>query len=226
MGLKDLFIVNENSKKEPKVETTPKFTTKFPSGNNIVEPVVPVNTITEVTPVDINCDPHIDTVIELYEKGFANLNLPGYDYYEFLQAVTAGGIDNPHAYQMAYTMGQSMDSSITKEKLIEQSQHYLSEIDKVYNQYVQNGQTKRNEVSTQKSAESTQLSEEISELNNKIATLQESLAIKQTQLAQIDAKYDPILSDLDCKILANDTAKNKLVETITKVTNRINSNIK
>lgn len=228
MGFKDLFFVDDSSK-EKKVEEKVVHTNQFPDSNVQQPTAAPVNSApaTNTTPyVSPQCQPHMDKILALYEKGFNNLNKPGYDFFEFFKAVTSGGISNPQIYSMAITMGLSLDPTVTKEKLLADAQYYLDEIEKVFNGYVENGNMKRTETINLMNSERETLSSDLSALRARAAEIASEIAQKESALSEIDNKYKPTLDDIDCKLMANDLAKNRLVESITTVKNGITNNLK
>ena len=123
MALKDLLFIKEDQPKKAVSETKTKFPDALPKSEDMK--------------ANLNkfpsCDPYIEDVIEIYDNGFNALNMSGYDFYEFYKAIVASGDTSPIVYKMAFNMGKSMDPSLTKEKLITQSDFYLGEIDKVHN---------------------------------------------------------------------------------------------
>jgi len=221
------------NKSEPKKEV-PKdsgksFTSKFPSSETTTK-TMPNSTPSVETPVvtsasDPACAPHMSKILDMYENGFKGLNQDGYDFFEFYQAIIAAGVSNAAAYKMALTMASTMDSSVSKESLLSQSQFYINEINKVYNDYVSNGNSKRNEIIQQKANEEASLSNELKEIDSEIARLTALKVTKQNSLTAIDGSYQPTLVDIDCKLMANDEAKNKIINSIESVVNGIKSNV-
>src|SRR3972149_10326064 len=138
MAFKDLFIVSEDKSKDKKTKDTKKetYTSKFPSSSEPAKsfgggtksgfPVMEVST-DEAPPiptlnVPLECASQMDSIMELYEKGFEKLNQPGIEFFEFFQAVVDAGADNPPAYKMAMKLLMSMEKTMTKNSLITQSQ--------------------------------------------------------------------------------------------------------
>lgn len=237
MGFKDLFINDGNSTEDKKVEVVQEqkqtsFASKFPSSGPTATPTVatpayvpPVTAAAPITPDNPACGPHMDKIMGLYEQGFDSLNMDGYDFYEYFQAVVQTGVNNPAMYAMALTMAQSMDKSVTKESLLSQSQFYIDEINKVYNGYVENGDAKRKSLLAAKSNDETMLTTELSGINNEIARLTQLKITKEAELTTIDGKYSPDITDVECKSMANDMAKEKIIATINTVVDGINKNI-
>jgi hypothetical protein len=242
MGLKDLFIVSDEKpidKPVEQIKEVPKTTTKFPTSTPKAEEPSAFSAFgfgssPTPTPVQTNFQPTAQGVtneqlakaFDVYQNGFDSLNQPGYDFYEFYQAVMGGGIENPQIYTMAFAMGSAMDRSITKDKLLMQSDFYLTEINKVYNDFVAKGNAKRQEVINQKNHENQSLVGELDLMKQQLEQLQIQIADRQAKLSAIDSKYNPILGEVEGKLVANDQAKHKIVSTIEQVKQGITNNLK
>lgn len=239
MGLKDLFIVSdENTDNKPVQEPVKQVapsTTKFPSSTPKAEEATSnafgfgfgsAPTPTPTYQSSNVSNEALAKTLEMYEAGFDSLNQPGYDFYEFFKTVMAGGADNPAIYGMAFGMGSAMDKSITKDKLLVQSDFYITEINKVYNDYVAKGNGKRQEVINQKNHENESLLGELNLMRQQLEQLQVQISDRENKLSVIDSKYGPILNEVDSKIAANDLAKQKIVGSIELVKNGIINNLK
>ena len=235
MGLKDLFIVSdENANEQPKQEVVKPTTstTKFPTSETTEEPSSifsafgfgKTETPTPSMPTQVSNE-HLEKAFELYQKGFDSLNQPGYDFYEFYQAVMQAGPTNPQIYAMALTMASAMDKSITKDKLVQQSEYYLAEINKVYQDYNSKGLSKKQDLTAQKQHENESLVGELSLLRQQLEAIQTQIADRENKLSVIDVKYAPMMSEVDSKLSANDMAKNKIVQSIEQVKNGIINNL-
>ena len=162
----------------------------------------------------------------MYETGFEGLNMEGYDFFEFYKAILSAGADNPAVYPMAFTMAQTMDKKITKDSLTSQSDFYVQEISKVHTKYVENGTSKKNELLNRKEEERQQLNTEVQNLKMQIEALTNQMNNAQNNLTQIDNKYANDLLEVDCKLMANDLAKNNLLASINKVKQGLINNVK
>jgi len=241
MSFKDLFIVNDNKQTEKKKTFdggTKKFKNSFPTSetekvdtsttpkdffNNPKDVFKPTETLTPNSDV---CEPHMDKIMSMYEEGFNKMNQDGYDFFEFFKGVVeADGVDNPTVYKMALSMAKNMGGSVTKESLLNQADYYLKEINTVYEHYVSLGKTKRSNTLTQKENEESTLNSDLIRINNEIARLNLEKGTVQRSLETIDGKYTPQVTDIDCKLLANNLAKETLVNSITSVVNGIKNNI-
>jgi len=236
MSWKDLFVngdVNTEAKnQQPKQEatTTTKFpttTNSTPASNNIfgfsmsqTQPQTSTFTGGQVS------TEHLEKALEIYQKGFDSLNQAGYDFYEFYQAVVHGGIDNPQIYSMAYAMGYGMDKTISKDKLLQQADFYLSEIRKVYSDNVAKGNSKKESLLAQKSSENQALSSELDLMRQQMEALKLQIQDRENKLSAIDGKYSPMISDVESKLSANEAANAQIVQTIQQVKNGIFNNLK
>ena len=243
MSWKDLFIVNneEEAKKETLVADSGD-TLKFPNGDPVKFPgtnvsvnIAPSGFGTPQTgvpsagiPIESNpmCQPHMENIIKMYELGFEGLNMDGYDFFELYKAILSAGADNPAVYSMAFTMAKSMDKTITKESLASQSDFYVQEISKVHAKYVDGGSSKRSELLARKEDERKQLSTEVENLKMQLEALTVQLNNAQNNLVQIDNKYANDLLEVECKLMANDVAKNNLTASINKVKQGLINNVK
>ena len=231
MSFKSWFVT-DTEESAPAVEQTQSQTTKFPTTETTSQassfsfPTTPTpSPIPTYVPVGITQE-HLNNALEVYEKGFDSLNQPGYDFYEFFQAVMNAGVDNPQIYQMAFMMGSGMDKTITKDKLVEQSNFYIAEITKVYNEYVAKGNAKKQETIDLKTNENQSLVGELDLMRQQMEALKTQIQDRETKLQAIDGKYGPKLQEIEGKLAANDMAKNKVIQSIEQVKNGIVINLK
>ncbi len=169
----------------------------------------------------------MNKALEVYEKGFESLNQPGFDFFEFYKSIVSGGdINNPQLYAMAFQMASAMDSSITKDKLIQQSDFYLTELKKVYDDYVSKGSGKKNDILNQKDSENKSLVGELELMEQQLEALKTQIDDRKRKLSAIDSKYSPMLTEVQNKIAANDTAIQKIVGSIEHVKQGIINNVK
>lgn len=231
-SLKSLIFEDEQvSKEEPKF--TSKFSdagamantfpsssqTPFMENSTMVSPPVPTLN------VPLECAPHMESIMKKYENGFASLNRPGIEFYEFFEAVVDTGINDPKSYQMALKILSKSEKSMTKESLISQSQYYIDELMKVHANNSAVGIKMKEDLMADKNSEGNKLRNDIQLLKDQIESIKNQLLAKESQLSQIDARYQPKINDFDCKIMANDEAKNRILGTINAVVNGIKSNL-
>jgi hypothetical protein len=240
MGLKDLFInSDETVDNKPKQEPVEVSRTKFPTAQSeSIQPEAktsiwpfgsstPTQTPTPSVSSNQVSPEHINKALEAYQNGFDSLNQAGYDFYEFYQAVAHGDdIKNPAVYAMAFRMGSSMDRSITKDKLVQQSEFYTTEITKQYNTYVSSGTSKRQELINKKNNENQALVNELELMKQQLETIKVQIQDRENKLNAIDGKYCPQINEIDSKLAANDIAKNQVINSIEQVKQGIINNLK
>lgn len=250
MGFKDIFIKSDESSDDKPIQkavpmkesiqfpetkakpverqiptqSVPKQTSSFNFGFGDTPAPAPTYVPTPIVNVSVTQD-QIDKAYAIYEKGFDSLNMPGYDFYEFFKMVLAGGIDNAPIYAMAFAMGKSADSSITKEALVAKADYYLDEINKVYENFTSQGNAKKQEILGQKSSENQQLVSNVELIQQQIESLHIQLTDSQNKLKAIDSKYATAIGEMDAKLSANSLAKDKIVGSITTVKNGLINNV-
>ena len=220
---KGLFITEEDSGNENTTEYVRNKST--PSANAFPETAPNSTKFPEERrriPVD---DSVLGAIIEMYESGFDSLNQPGYDFYEFFKAIKAVDSDSPQIYKMAITMARSVDPKVTKTTLLTQADFYIQEIEKVHGHYETQGNTRKRQIQDTQRTKKANLTADISALEKKLLEIQNQISEKKNELQSIDANMLTDVADIDQKIVANDTARTKILETITSVVQGIKNNI-
>ncbi|MBE0392540.1 hypothetical protein [Flavobacterium sp. PL002] len=213
---KGLFV-NEESEKTSKEETiNPTNSTnteinKFPESPNSFQPTESATT-----------NPFLKEIFDVYEKGFESLNQSGFDFFEMYKSVISVGATNPQSYQMAFTMGKTINPELSKSFLLEKSKYYTDEIEKVYSKYDATGTSRKNDLGNAIIAEKGNLTKTISDLESKIAELQNELIKNKAELEKIDYKNKEQFSEIQLKIEANNLAKKKILDSINIVITGIN----
>ena len=213
---KSIFVNDENAsvpQDEAKIQTS-----FIPTDNKFPE----TNTITNSVPNSNSNNPLLNEILEVYNKGFEGLNNEGFDFFEMYKSVMAVGPTNPQSYQMAFTMGKTIKSDLSKEFLLEKSKFYISEIEKVYSKYDATGNSKNKDLSDTISTQKNNLTKYISDLETQIAKLQSELETKKAELARIDFDNKEMFTQIQLKIEANNLAKHKILESINTVVTGIN----
>ncbi|KQW96271.1 hypothetical protein [Flavobacterium sp. Root420] len=213
---KSLFINDETNNAEgaaaaqSSAPVLPATESKFP------------NHATESFPTNSLTNPFLNEIFEVYDKGFESLNESGFDFFELYKSVIAVGVTNPQSYQMAFTMGKSIKSDLTKEFLLQKGSFYIAEIEKVYAKYDTIGKTKKADLDNSITKEKYNLSKSISDLEAKIIELQKELEAKKIELQKIDPVNMEQLSEIQLKMEANNLAKQKILTSINTVITGIN----
>lgn len=218
---KSLFV---NEQSDTIDNNKPAAKTSFPKENNLKFPEQSSSVKPTLTNKDVNSGV-LDSVIEMYEKGFDSLNLPGYDFYEFFKAIKAVNSEDPSIYKMAITMAQSTDSKVTKDSLLQGSNFYIDEINKVHKLYEDKGSSKKEKIINNQLDKKNSLISEIAVVEKQILKLQNELSSKKIKLEATDDSYMNEVSEIDQKIIANNIAKDKILQTITSVVEGIKVNL-
>ncbi len=149
-------------------------------------------------------------VLQVHEKGLESTNLPGYDFYEFYQAISATGHATPQVYTLTYRIAKTLYKTITSEKLVENAAFYLHKLEEVHCHYATHGQGKLTSLGEEKQAARADLAAQISGATERIAQLEAELARlrldvaeKQDRLSTLDAVYAPRKSTIREKLGAN-----------------------
>ncbi len=229
---KGLFVNNEDDNKNQNQESEntnqePVKSAPTNSGNAFPSPSQQTPSV-QSTPVantgNVNQNV-LESVLEMYERGFDSLNQPGYDFYEFFKAIMAINPDNDQAYTMAYTMASSMDKSLNKAGLLTKAQFYVEEIQKVHSKYEAQGSGKKSDILSSQEKEKESLTIQVANLEKQLANLQKELDTKSQQLGQVDSKFANKVIEIDQKLMANNVAKDTILSTINKVVKGIEKNI-
>lgn len=213
---KSIFVNDENA-------ATPNEEIKTQAALNTNDTKFPeTNTIVNSMPVGNANNPFINEILEVYNRGFEGLNSEGFDFFEMYKSVMAVGPTNPQSYQMAFTMGKTIKSDLSKEFLLEKSKFYISEIEKVYSKYDATGNSKNKDLNNNITTQKYNLSKSITDLETQIAKLQKELEVKKAELARIDLDNSAMFAEIQLKIEANNLAKHKILESINTVVTGIN----
>jgi hypothetical protein len=163
---------------------------------------------------------------EQFTNHLTSINQPGVDFYEFMESVEVGDINSPQTFAMAFKMLANMEKSLTKERLIQQADEYLSKINDLYQHNLMSGENKKQSLNIEKENEKQSLSNDLTGLKEQLLLIQSQILDRENKLRDIESKYQPKLNDVVIKLQANSVRNNKLVDKITKIKNGIISNVK
>ena len=217
---KSIFVNDETTATNTEKEVTKIPTTGTSSAANTKFPET--NSITNSFPTSSNSNPFINEILEVYNRGFEGLNSEGFDFFELYKSVMAVGPTNPQSYQMAFTMGKTIKSDLSKEFLLEKSKFYIAEIEKVYAKYDATGNSKNKDLNNTITTQKYNLTKNIEDLESQIAKLQAELESKKAELSKIDNDNAALFTEIQLKIEANNLAKQKILESINTVVTGIN----
>ena len=210
----DGLKTNQNSPKNTEFNTTGNES-KFPTQATKIR-FPDAGPVSFLSGNDSN-NPFLNEILEVYNKGFESLNSEGFDFFEMYKSVMAVGSTNPQSYQMAFTMGKTLKSDLSKEFLIEKSKFYMSEIEKVHDKYDATGNSKSKDLNAAITSQKNILTKNIADLETQIAKLQTELETKKAELSRIDNDNHQMFAEIQQKIEANNIAKQKILESINTV---------
>jgi len=141
-------------------------------------------------------------------------NLPGNDFFEFLQSLTTMAslaVDEKTKFNMVFATLSKSSGGMTKEKLIESISHYTNIIDKekeIFQNDMEkatedliNSKIKYNEkilASAQKKTEEIQkLNQEIQAINEEVSAISDEVAQSKTTIAQKQADFEVTVQQLE-----------------------------
>jgi hypothetical protein len=243
MSWKKLFLTGEGDETQNKKEETPKkvrvkesmeFPTTKTKERVISEPVVGFPEVTSFeTPKVVKFETqsiksdntYIQSVTELYENGFNQLNKEGVDFFELYQSVTNSDINNPEVYKMAFNLLKGMDPTFTKERALSDGEFYIDKIEEAYDGMKNSGETLISNLTIQKESEEKNLVDELADLETQLDELKNKVASKKTELTLIDTKFSGKFKEAKMKFDANELVKTALTSKIKMVINNIKTNI-
>lgn len=221
---KSIFVNEESVTDKKQVQTAPATAvsnTKFPENNTSFPPQTQ-QTNYQAAPIGIANNPFLNEVLAVYEKGFESLNQSGFDFFELFKSVMAVGPTNPQSYQMAFTMGKTINPELSKPFLLEKAKFYTDEIQKVYEKYNITGFDRKKELNNSINNEKSVLTKTIASLQSQIAKLQSELQTNKEQFDKIDSNNTDQFNEFQQKIDANNMAKDTILQSINTVITGIN----
>lgn len=194
---------------------------------SVIQPVqIPIQQPTHIAPSPIshvdNCENEVKQVLEQYEAHLAKVNLEGYDFYEFYNAVMSNGIDNVVAYPIIFNTARSFDPTLTSQKITETGQFYLGEIIKAFEDFDKMCKSRLDEFEKTKEAEKNSMNYRIKNIETQIQELQKELSEAYIQLNEVDGKYVVDIERVKCLEFANRSVKSNMETTINKIISNIN----
>ncbi len=225
---KSLFVNEEENSEKKTEQSLPKQVTsnnKFPENTtSFPTPIAQNNTqnVNTITTNNNQNNPFLNDVLAVYEKGFESLNQSGFDFFEMYKSVLAVGPTNPQSYQMAFTMGKTINPELSKPFLLEKAKFYTDEIQKVYEKYNITGFARKKELNDSINSDKAALTKTIADLESQIAKLQSELQKNKEQFDKIDASNISQFNEFQQKIDANNMAKDTILQSINTVITGIN----
>jgi len=157
--------------------------------------------------------------VDFLTKALEKSNLPGFDYIEFKQSLSAlqdMDMEEQTAFKSAYATAATV--GLTKEKLLKTAEHYKKIL---ANEKVQFDAALQKQIQTRvgnKQAELEKLQKQIEEYQQKIKQLEEKIAKNQSTID----KQDDLIRDAKEKI---ESTKDGFEQTLQRIMNEIDRDI-
>ncbi len=173
-------------------------------------PVTPNSVVPAITPIgNVTNDPSLEDKFLALLK---TLNHPGCDFFEVWNAAEELGGVTPTNIQSAIKALKFADPSLSKEKILDTGNQYISQLRQAYESDVQKKQQEKNTLENQKNQESKQLSDDIESLDKQIKELQQQRDQKKNSLDTINSKYDPQIVAIATRIQQGGNALEAVVK--------------
>lgn len=233
---KKLFIIEEEKSDDkkssdkiinPKIEVPKEIHKEIPvtsfSMNSMNEKVFPD---TEKSVSFNEVDKFVDKFVEIYGTNLDKANQPGFDFYEFYQSIlNTNNIEDDNMYAMAFSMGRAIEKTLTKDKLISSADFYIGDINKNYKVFLTTGNDKIAELSKQKNSELETLNKDLDILNKELIEITKKINDKQSLIQNLDTKFNPLIQEVEDKLVANDLVKNKIINNMETIKAKIIKNL-
>jgi hypothetical protein len=154
-----------------------------------------------------------------------SINKPGCDFFEVWNASVEMGGANPNNIKAAYTSLKYADKTLTKDKLLETGDFYISSLAKVLDAEIIKRKEEKDKLFAQKEAEKTQLTKEIGELEQQLIEIQKKLTEKRSQSEGINQKYQPKIEAIESKISNGHESVNSVIGEMRQVVSIIQKEI-
>lgn len=154
--------------------------------------------------------------LRIYEL-LESINKPGLDFFEVWNASIEMGGANAGNIKGAYTSLKYVDKALTKQKLLETGDFYISSLSRILETETVKRQEEKDKLLVQKEKEKTSLTGEINDLEQQIIALQKKLADKKMQSDGINQKYQPLISEIDHKISNGHQSVNSVLNEMQQV---------
>ena len=165
-----------------------------------------------------------DMKLRIYQL-LESINKPGCDFFEVWNASVEMGGANSNNIRAAYTSLKYVDKSLTKQKLLETGDYYITNLVKVLEAETAKRKEEKDKLLARKEQQKTSLSTEIADLERQLIALQNSLAEKRKESESINEKYQPLVSEIDHKITNGQQAVNSVVSEMQQVVSIIQKEI-
>ena len=165
-----------------------------------------------------------DMKLRIYQL-LESFNKPGCDFFEVWNASIEMGGANSNNIKAAFTSLKYVDKTLTKNKLLETGEYYISNLVKVLEAETVKRQEEKDKLLVQKEQQKSNLVAEITSMEQQLVALQNKLAERKKENESINEKYQPLISEIDHKIINGQQAVNSVVNEMQQVVTIIQKEI-
>ncbi|MCB0706234.1 MAG: hypothetical protein KDC34_13025 [Saprospiraceae bacterium] len=161
-----------------------------------------------------------DKSVDFLTRALTNKNLPGFDYLEFkqsLSALEAMNLEEETAFKSAFATAATV--GLTKDKLLKTAQHYHQVLDVEKKQFDSALEKQLEQRVASKKSEVEKLKKQILEHQKKIEELQQRMSAAQKVIDSADEEIQSALSKID-------TTRKNFEFTYQSLKNQIDKDIK
>ena len=146
-----------------------------------------------------------------------NMNKPGCDFFEVWNAAMEMGGANSANIKAAYTSLRFADKTLTRDKLLETGNYYISSLKQVLEAETQKRLHEKMQIDQERDQFRTSLDAEIASLEQQLLTIQEKLATKKQDRDTINQKYEPRITAINAKINGGQQSVNSVLSEMSGV---------
>ncbi len=206
----------EESKKQS-VEDLSSKVQNFTIPQNINIPTQPsVGTPSQSFQPTIQEDPEIK---KRFDDFLTSINLPGYDFLEFFNAVK--NFEDANSYKTALSVASSFDASLNKEKLVKDSNFYIDSINKIVDEQRGQSQSRISSLNTDYNKTITDINKKMEDLQRKLIEIQNEIGTLAGQKPIIESKYQQDVEEVNRKMSTLVYYQEQIVNQINKVKTNI-----
>jgi len=204
-GLKKILFTGTGTEEEPQT---------ISPGSTNAAPAAPIDTV-------VVSEEHAgNNVKEMKLRTYQlleSINKPGVDFFEVWNASIEMGGANSSNIKAAFTSLKYADKTLTKEKLQETGEFYISSLKKILETETVKRQQEKDKLQVQKEQEKANLTKEIDELEKQLVEIQKKLTEKKTQNDGINQKYKTPVEAIEQKIINGREAVNSVINEMQQV---------
>jgi hypothetical protein len=207
------IIIKEDESDAPVSQST---ATKSPSVAPVAAAMPSISTISLGAPDESL----VDNLMLRFQKLIEEKNQPGFDFFEYSAMVLGVSTSPaPDHFKMAFQGAKVMNPQVSKQQLLDSANFYKQTLEAAYLDTIKKGEEKRTAIAQQQANEQKQLNTEVATIGNqiaefekKIAELRAAQAQKNTLLTTLAEKFAPQMSDVESKLNATSSAKDRVQE--------------